>query len=112
MYHYWFTRSLIDREVRFHCMDRALQNMDAFLAMSRRVCLREAAAALQAAPEASYHTSTGEYLALSAEQGMVTAEITLFEDSLPVRLPVDIFCRIVSEYLEEMDRMCRELGLL
>ncbi len=112
MYHYWFTRSIIDRDVRFHCLDRALQNMDAFLAMSRRVFLRQAVAALREAPQAAYHICPGEYLQLTAEDGMVEARILVFEDTLPVRLPVEIFCRIVSEYLEEMDAMCREHGLL
>ena len=112
MYHYWFTRNYIDRDIRFHCLDRALQNMDAFLAMARRSCLRQAVTALREAPDAVYRICPGEYLQLSAEDGMVEAQILVFDDSLPVRLPVGIFCRIVTEYLEEMDAMCRELGLM
>jgi hypothetical protein len=109
---YWITRDYLSRTIHVNFIDRRYQNLNAFLNMARRSCLREAVAALREAPEAPYSRSPGEYLELTAENGIVEAAITLFEDTIPVRMPVGIFCRIVTEYLEEVDTMCRALGLM
>ena len=110
MDYYWIIRDDIDNHVHIGFLDSRYQNMNAFLAMACRGSLREAVEALREAPEAAYRTYPGEFLELRAEHGMVEAEIDIFGDRAVVRLPVDFFCRVVTEYLDEEDRMYRERG--
>lgn len=108
---YWITRDYSARHISVNFSSSYYQNLNAFLNIARRSCLREAVAALREAPEARYSSCPGEYLELTAENGIVEAAIHLFGDDAPVRLTAEDFCRVTTEYLEEMDAMCRALGL-
>lgn len=107
---YRIIRDDIDNRVHINFLDSRYQNMNAFLFMACGDSLREAVETLREAPEAPYRTCPGEFLELRAEHGMVEAEIDIFGDQAVVRLPVEIFCRVVTEYLDEEDRMYREPG--
>lgn len=104
---YWITRNSITRQVNLHCVDDALENLNAFLAMCRRSCLLEAVAALRADPQGTYHSYPGEYLELSAQNGRVEAAIVLFGDRAEAHLPVPLFIRIATEYVDALNQMCR-----
>ncbi len=107
-FYYWIIRDDIDNRVHVRFLDSRYQNMNAFLFMACEDSLREAVETLREAPEAPYRTCPGEFLELRAEHGMAEAEIDIFGDQAIVRLPVEIFCRVVTEYLNEVDRMYRE----
>ncbi len=107
---YWMIRDDIENQVHVRFLDSRYQNMNAFLFMACGDSLREAVETLREAPEAPYRTCPGEFLELRAEHGMAEAEIDIFGDQAVVRLPVEIFCKVVTEYLYELDRMNRERG--
>lgn len=106
---YWFTRDIFAREVYVHFLYGHLENMNAFLAMSRNSELRRIAKELEVYEGGSYSWFPGEYLELSVENGMVTAQICLC-DALPCRMNVDFFRRLVTEYLEQWAILLRELN--
>jgi len=102
---YWFIRDPIDRLIRVCFSDRRLQNMEAFLAMSRHDALRRILEDLAQYQGDGYHACPGEYLELLVEGSRVTARICLC-DAAPCRMHVDYFCRLVTDYLAEWDAMC------
>ena len=106
---YWFTRDIFAQQVRVHLTDWDLENMDAFLAMSRNSELRRIAAELEGYEGGRYSAFPGEYLELTVENGLVTAQIHLC-DAIPCRLTVQYFCRLVTEYLEQWEILRRELA--
>ena len=57
----------------------------------------------------NYFAIPGEYLELSVEDGVVTAQICLC-DAWPCRMNVDFFRRLVTDYLSEWEILRRELG--
>ena len=99
---YWFIRNPIDCEIRVCFSNRSLQNMDAFLAMSRRRALRQILEDLAQYEGGSYHACSGEYLELSVEGSRVTAQICIC-DADPCQMHVDFFRRLVTDYLAELD---------
>ncbi len=104
-YFYHIVRDDLHEQVHVRFADTQFQNMNSFLFMACEGCLREAVEILREAPEAPYRTCPGEFLELRAEHGMVEAEIDIFGDGAVVRLPVEIFCRVVTDYFDEADRM-------
>lgn len=106
---YRLVRDVMHCSVRVHSPLSALQNMDAFLEMSRLSRLRSILEDLADYQGGSYHACPGEYLELSLEDGCVTARITLC-DALPCRMPVDFFRRLATDYLAEWDILLQELG--
>lgn len=111
VYNYWITRDYFTRQIRVNFVDSSFQNLDAFLAMARESELRKAVKVLREDPNCSYSVYPGEYLKLAAVSGWVEAEINFFGDSASVRLPAEIFTKVTGEYLEEVDKMYRELGI-
>ncbi len=105
---YWFLRNAIDCHISVCFTNRALQNMDAFLAMSRHAELRRILDALGDYRGGNYYACPGEYLELSVEDGRVTAQICLM-DALPCQMTVPFFCCLVTDYLAEWEAMRREL---
>lgn len=105
---YWFIRYPIDRQIRVCFPNDDLQNMDAFLAMSRHAALRQILEDLAQYEGGTYHACPGEYLDLSVEGHHVTAQICLC-DADPCEMRVDFFRRLVTDYLAEWDAMNREL---
>ena len=107
---HWFVRDAMNASVRVCGLGWGLENMNAFLEMSRRSRLRQILEELEDYQGGTYHACPGEYLELSVEDGCVTAQITLC-DALPCRMTVGFFRRLVTEYLAEWDIMIRERGL-
>lgn len=101
---YWFIRNDNDRQITVCFARRNLQNMNPFLAMARTSDLRRILEILQNDQGGNYHTSPGEYLSLSAENGIVTARIEI-ADALPCRMGVAFFCQLVTDYLAQWDAM-------
>ena len=110
MIDYWISRDYFGRRILVKFGDSDYENLNAFVNMARESCLREALAALEKKPEASYSMIPGEYLQLTAENGIIEAKIGISGGATPVRMPVEDFCRIVTDYLEALDAMFRKLG--
>lgn len=108
---YHITRDLSSCHVRVHFSSCYYQNLEAFLSLSRVQQLQSAIEVLRNAPDDSHHFSPGEYLSLTADGGMVTAEIHIFDDCAPVRLRVAQFVRLAQDYLNELEILFQELGL-
>jgi len=106
---YWFVRDCFARQITV-CFAgcRELDNMNAFLAMSRHSELRRIVDDLADYQSGRYFACPGEYLELSVEDGVVTAQICLC-DAIPCRMGVSFFCRLVTDYLAEWETMLREL---
>lgn len=101
---YWFIRNPIDRQIQVCFPNRNLQNMDAFLAMSRHGALRQILEDLSQYEGGAYHACPGEYLELSVEDHRVTARICICY-AVPCAMRLDFFQRLVTEYLAEWDVM-------
>lgn len=106
---YWFTQDTFSRQVHVCFLDSAFQNLDAFLAIASGGALEEALEVLSEDPLAEYRDYPGNYLTLWAEDGWITAEINLFGDRSDARLPAELFVQVTSEYLQEMEKLRREL---
>ena len=101
---YWFHTDPLQRHIHVGFLFSRLENMDAFLAMSRTAELRRILEDLRNYQGGWYRTSPGEYLSLTVEDGCVTAEIHLV-DALPCRMAVGFFRQLVTDYLAEWDAM-------
>ena len=106
---YWFRRNPFSRQVSACFADSDLENMGAFLAMSRHSELQKIVETLREHGGGSFIFHPGEYLELSVEGGRVTARICLC-DAFPCRMDVDFFCRLVTDYLAAWESLRRELG--
>ncbi|MBQ6719461.1 MAG: hypothetical protein IJN20_03830 [Oscillospiraceae bacterium] len=106
---YWFTRDMYSGQVHVHFLDSAFQNLNTFLAMASANALEDALNVLEEDPRAKYRDYPGDYLTLHSEDGWVTAEINLFGDRADARLPAELFVKVTSEYLQEIEKLCREL---
>ena len=106
---YWFYRDYDSATIHVNFARPSYRNMNAFLNMARYSVLREVVDHLRAHPTESYRRIPGEYLELAAENGIVDARICMFEDVMPVRMPVGLFVQVAEEYLDEMDLMIRTL---
>ena len=104
---YWFIRNPIDRQIQVCFPSQRLQNMDAFLAMSRHSALRQILEDLAQYEGGSYSACPGEYLELSVEDHRVTAQICIC-DARPCRMDVASFRRLVTDYLAEWDAMLHD----
>jgi len=105
---YWFHRDLFSRQVTVCFANSNLENMNAFLAMSRHSELRRILEELEDYRGGNYFAIPGEYLELSVEDGVVTAQICLC-DAWPCRMNVDFFRRLVTDYLAQWEILRREL---
>ena len=74
---YWFIRNPIDRQIQVCFSNRNLQNMGAFLAMSRHSALRQILEDLAQYEGGTYSACPGEYLELSVLCHRVTAQICI-----------------------------------
>lgn len=72
--------------------------------MSTSGALVEALKVLAEDPHAEYRDYPGDYLTLWAEDGWVTAEINLFGDRANARLTAELFVKVTSEYLQEIEK--------
>lgn len=107
---YWFCRDLFACQVNVCFADSNLENMNAFLAMSRHSELRRIVAELADYEGDRYFAIPGEYLELTVEGCMVTAQICL-RDAWPCRMNVEFFRRLVTDYLAQWELLRRERGL-
>ena len=104
---YWFIRNPIDRQIQVCFPSQRLQNMDAFLAMSRHNALRQILEDLAQYDGCTYSSTPGEYLNLSVEGNRVTARICIC-DAVPCEMHIDFFRRLVTDYLAEWDAMLHD----
>lgn len=105
---YWFHRDPFAYHVNVCFVDSDLENMNAFLAMSRHSELQRIVEELADYEGGRYFAVPGEYLELTVEGGLVTAQICLC-DAWPCQMDVDFFRRLVTDYLAQWELLRREL---